>query len=131
MTGALILSELDDFRDLAGMATARLAESIRQGRARDAGVWMRLYERLLRHVSRLEEAVRPAPAPAPTPAPAAEPARSDAPPAADAPLAPAAEPDALDASDSLDRIFFDAVLSAWPSGVPEPGTDRRRTGMAP
>ncbi len=127
MTGALILSELDDFRDLAGMATARLADAIRQGRARDAGVWMRLYERQLRHVSRLEEAVRPAP----TPAPAAERARSDAPPAAAAPLASAVEPDALDASDSLDRIFFDAVLSAWPSGVPEPGTDRRRTGMAP
>lgn len=128
MTGALAISELDDLRDLAGMAVARVAQSISEGCARDACTWMRVYERLQRHVARLEEAVRPAPlldAPRPDapPAPVAAPRK--------AALPPAAEPGASHSSDSLDRVFFDAVLSSWPSGVPQPGTARRQTGMAP
>lgn len=123
MTGALAISELDDFRDLAGMAVARLADAIRQGCARDACTWMRVYERLRRHVSRLE-ARRP-PEPAVEPAPEAVRAAPTTVPAAAETAA------ASDSSDSPDRIFFDAVLSSWPSGARTPDAARRPTGMAP
>jgi hypothetical protein len=120
MTGALAISELDDLRDLAGMAVARVAQSISEGCARDACTWMRVYERLQRHVARLEEA-----APPEQPAPAVENAPGEIQPDA------AAASSASDSSDSSDRVFFDAVLSSWPSGVPQPGTARRQTGLAP
>lgn len=122
MTGALAISELDDLRDLARMAVARVAQSISEGCARDACTWMRVYERLRRHVSRLESAL-----PSEPPAPAAERAPEAVRPAPPA----AATPVASDASDSLDRVFFDAVISSWPSGGPPLGTARRQTGMAP
>lgn len=124
MTGALAISELDDLRGLAGLAVARLAQSIGEGCARDACTWMRVYERLQRHVSRLESALPSEPA---APALAAERATEAVRPAPDA----AATPAASDASDSLDRLFFDAVLSSWPSSAPAPHAGRRQTGMAP
>jgi hypothetical protein len=131
MTGALAISELDDLRDLAGMAVARVAQSIGEGCARDACIWMRLYERLQRHVARLERAAQSPSAPpsappsASMPAPAAEDSSRDAGPGRVSTAA------ASDSSDSLDRIFFQTVLSSWPSGLAAPHGGRRQTGMAP